>query len=112
MISIVKTAKEAGAQFAGYTPLRLPYAVKDLFAEWLTHHFPARKEKVLSFVREMRGGKLNDSNFGSRMRGQGVWSEQMAKMFRIAKRQAKLGDFPKLSITHFRRPRSAQLELL
>ncbi len=112
MISIVKAAKDAGAQFAGYTALRLPYAVKDLFAEWLTQHFPQRKEKVLAFVRDMRGGKLNDANFGSRMRGEGVWSEQLAKMFRLAKRKAKLGDFPDLSTEHFRRPSGAQLEML
>jgi hypothetical protein len=59
----------------------------------------------------MRGGKLNDANFGSRMRGEGIWSEQMEKMFRLAKRKAKLGDFPDLSTAHFRRPSSAQLEI-
>src|SRR4051812_30911010 len=65
--AILKAAAEAGARFAGYVPLRLPFQVKDLFASWLEQHFPDRKDKVLNRVRELRGGKLNDSNFGSRM---------------------------------------------
>src|SRR5438094_817178 len=67
---IIKAAAEAGAQFAGMVPLRLPYAVKNLFVRWLEEHLPARKEKVLTQIRAMRGGKLNESQFGKRMQGE------------------------------------------
>src|SRR5699024_1908651 len=60
---ILKAAGEAGASYACYTILRLPYNVKDLFRNWLEQHFPDRKEKVLSRIRAMRDGKLNDSEF-------------------------------------------------
>src|SRR5262245_7728958 len=57
MPAILCAAAEAGARFAGYVPLRLPYAVKDLFDRWLGDHFPDRKEKVLRRIRDLRGGK-------------------------------------------------------
>ena len=72
MPAILTAAKQAGARFAGYVSLRLPHALKDLFEQWLERHFPEKKAKVLSRVRDMRGGKLNDSRFGSRMRGEGA----------------------------------------
>src|SRR2546427_7222484 len=61
---IIKAAAEAGAQSAGMVPLRLPYAVKNLFVRWLEEHLPARKDKALTQIRAMRGGKLNESQFG------------------------------------------------
>jgi len=111
--AIVKAAAEAGARFAGMVPLRLPYAVKDLFQQWLEQHIPDRKEKVLAQIRAIRGGKLNDANFGSRMQGQGIVAEQMAKMFEVACRRAGFPEHgPRLSIAAFRRPAGAQMELL
>jgi DNA repair photolyase len=111
--AIVKAAAEAGARFAGMTPLRLPYAVKDLFQQWLEQHLPERKEKVLAQIRAIRGGKLNDSEFGSRMSGQGIIAEQMAKMFAVACRRAGFPEHgPHLSTAAFRRPAGAQMELL
>jgi DNA repair photolyase len=113
MPAIVKAAAEAGASFAGMTPVRLPYAVKDLFQQWLEQHMPDRKEKVLAQIRAIRDGKLNDANFGSRMQGQGIFAEQLAKMFAVACRRA---GFPErgfhLSTAAFRRPAGAQMELL
>lgn len=103
--AILAAAAEAGAQFAGYVPVRLPYGVKDLFEEWLGRHFPDRKDKVLNRIRELRGGKLNDSNFKSRMVGQGAWAEQLKMMFDLAKRKAGInGKYPSLSVDGFRRP--------
>jgi DNA repair photolyase len=103
--SIIAAAAEAGASSAACVPVRLPYAVKDLFVEWLGRHFPERKEKVLGRIRDMRGGKLNDPNFGSRMQGQGVFAEQIHNLFAVACR--KVG-FPKprseLSTAAFRVP--------
>jgi DNA repair photolyase len=112
--AILKAAKEAGALSAGYVALRLPYGVKDLFAAWLERHFPDRKAKVLNRVMELRGGKLNDSAFGSRMRGQGIWAEQMKRVFEVAKRKAGMeGRMPGLTTEHFCVPNSArgQMEL-
>jgi DNA repair photolyase len=111
--AIVNAAAEAGARFAGMTPLRLPFAVKDLFQEWLERHMPDRKEKVLAQIRAMRGGKLNESDYNTRMTGTGLIAEQMAKMFAVACRRAGFPEHgPQLSTAAFRRPSGPQLELL
>ncbi|MFY9570266.1 MAG: radical SAM protein, partial [Blastocatellia bacterium] len=100
------------ACYAGYTVVRLPYAVKELFESWLEEHLPDRKKKVLNRIREMRGGKLNDPNFGSRMRGEGVFSEQIKSMFTLACRKAGIeGRRPELSAESFRLPSGPQLSL-
>jgi DNA repair photolyase len=82
MASILRAAAAAGATTAGFIPLRLPHAVATLFEEWLENHFPDRKRKVLGRVREIRGGRLNDPRFGSRMRGEGEYAGQLAALFR------------------------------
>jgi DNA repair photolyase len=110
--SIIAAAADAGAGYAGKTVLRLPYAVKHLFVEWLERNFPDRKEKVLSRVRSMRGGKLNDPAFGSRMRGEGIFAEQISALFRAACKKAGLhGRSPELSTAAFRPPEGPQLRL-
>lgn len=104
--ALVAAAAGAGAVSAYYIPLRLPYGVKDLFADWLGRHFPDRKEKVLGRVREIRAGKLNDANFGSRLRGEGVFAGQFKAMFEMACRKAGLHEqaATPLSTAAFRRP--------
>jgi DNA repair photolyase len=87
MPAILKAVAEAGAQSASYTPVRLPHSVSELFSEWLETHKPDRKEKVLSLIRQMRGGKLNDPNFGSRMEGIGPIAENMSQVFDLFSRQ-------------------------
>jgi DNA repair photolyase len=82
--AILEAAKEAGARSAGYTLLRLPYEIKDLFAEWLETHAPLKAKHVLNLVRETRGGKLNDPRFGSRMRGEGPYAQLLRKRFALA----------------------------
>jgi DNA repair photolyase len=112
MTLIITSAANAGARYAGYVVLRLPYAVKELFEGWLEQHFPDRKKKVLNRIREMRGGKLNDPRFGSRMRGEGVYSEQINSMFKLACRRAGIeGRHPELSTDSFRAPNGSQLNL-
>ena len=110
---LVEAAADAGAQSAAYVLLRLPHAVAPLFEDWVTRHFPDRKDKVFNRIRELRGGKLNDANFGSRMTGQGIFAEQIEQMFAVACRRAGL---PKkevhLSTAAFRKPPGAQMELL
>jgi DNA repair photolyase len=112
MPSIIKAAAKAGASNAGYVVVRLPHGVKELFEHWLDEHFPDRKKKVLNRIREMRGGKLNDPNFGSRMRGEGVFAEQIKSMFMLACRRASIdGNGPELSTDAFRKPDEPQLKL-
>ncbi|MCI0340928.1 MAG: PA0069 family radical SAM protein [Planctomycetales bacterium] len=111
---ILAAAAEAGARFAGFVMLRLPYAVSDLFVRWLEVHRPDRKDKVLARIREVRGGRLTDPRFGSRMRGEGVFAEQVRDLFHAACRRAGIeGRAPDLSTAAFRRPapREGQLAL-
>jgi DNA repair photolyase len=110
--AILVAAAEAGAQFAGYTVVRLPYAVAPLFERWLEEHFPDRKEKVLGRIRHLRGGeRLNDPRFKSRMRGEGIFAEQIRDLFTLGCKRAGIGQRPKLSTASFRRP-NEQLALL
>lgn len=103
--ALVKEAAKAGARWAGFTIVRLPYAVKEIFSDWLERHFPGRKKKVLAKICACHQGRLSDSRFGQRMRGEGVLAEQIAKLHRSACRQAGLGGFKfKLSTEHFRLP--------
>ncbi|HSE78850.1 MAG TPA: PA0069 family radical SAM protein [Alphaproteobacteria bacterium] len=82
--AILEAAARAGASSAGYTVLRLPHEIKDLFGEWLEAHAPLKAKHVLALVRETRGGRLNDPNFGSRMRGTGHYAELLAARFKLA----------------------------
>jgi DNA repair photolyase len=110
--AVLAAAAEAGAKFAGHVTLRLPHSVAPLFEQWLQTHFPDRKEKVLNRLRAMRGGKLYDSQFGQRMRGEGIFADQIDKLFDVARR--KVGIVERgggLSVEHFRRPGGAQLQL-
>lgn len=108
MFSILAQAHQAGATVAAFTPVRLPYAVKDLFDAWLARHFPDRRDKVLNRIRAMHGGKLNDSRFGARMTGQGLFADQLRGMFKLALRRAGFqADHHTLCPDHFRRPMPA-----
>jgi DNA repair photolyase len=111
--NLLSAAAEAGATFAAYVPVRLPYAVAPLFEDWLARHFPERKDKVLNRVRSMRGGELNDAGFGSRMRGEGLFAQHIAQLFSISCRRAGMGEgrFPKLSTAAFRGGGGAQPDL-
>ncbi|MFL5991712.1 MAG: PA0069 family radical SAM protein [Rubrobacteraceae bacterium] len=111
--NLLSAAAEAGATFAAYVPVRLPYAVAPLFEDWLARHFPERKDKVLNRVRSMRGGELNDASFGSRMRGEGLFAQHIAQLFSISCRRAGMGEgrFPKLSTAAFRGGGGAQPDL-
>lgn len=78
---VLAAARDAGASSAFSVVLRLPWEVNPLFQQWLQQHLPERAERVMARVREMRGGKDNDSRFGTRMRGQGVWAELLRQRF-------------------------------
>jgi DNA repair photolyase len=108
---ILAAAREAGATFANYVVLRLPYAIKELFSDWLETHFPQRKEKVLSRIRDLREGKLNDAHFGSRMRGEGIWADLFKQQFKLHHRRLRYERTPRLSSEAFRKPGLRQGEL-
>lgn len=109
---ILKSARQAGACRAGYSLLRLPYSVKSFFEGWLDFHFPDRKNKVLNQIRSIRGGKLNDSRFKVRMRGEGLFADQIHSVFKIIRRREGIPDGPIiLNTDRFRRPGGSQLDL-
>jgi DNA repair photolyase len=110
--SVLAAAKAAGAGWAGTEILRLPLMVAPIFEHWLERNVPARKDKILGRIRALRGGKLNDSRFGHRMSGEGIFAEQISQMFHLARRKVGLSeDGPELSTAGFRRPEGRQLGL-
>jgi DNA repair photolyase len=105
MPAILQAARDAGACSAGYVALRLPHAVAGLFQDWVARHFPDKAERVLGRIRAMRGGKLYDSRFGARQRGEGSMAELLENLFTVSCRKAGFADDrPELSTAHFRRP--------
>lgn len=108
MEAILEAAAAAGATRAGYTVLRLPLEIGPLFEEWLREHFPGRAEHVLSLVRQTRGGKLYDSDWGQRMTGTGTYAELLRTRFALASKKFEMNRFRyTLDITQFRVPPGA-----
>ena len=103
--AILEAAAHAGASGAFMIPVRLPHEVAPLFAQWLEVHRPDRAQRVLNGIRAMRGGRLNDPGFGTRMRGQGEWGRLLAARFAAARRRYGLaGGRPVLRTDLFVRP--------
>jgi len=109
--AVLEAAKAAGACDAGYTMLRLPYGVKDVFTEWLKLNFPEKLERILGTVREVRGGKLNSGDFGTRMRGEGIYADQISQMFHVFRERLGFEGSRELRTEHFRRPGDTQMML-
>ena len=103
--AILAEAASAGAQAAGYIVLRLPLEIKTLFREWLGTHFPDRAGRVMALVRQMRGGRDYDAQWGLRQKGEGPYARLIADRFQRACRRLGL-DRPRLALDHtqFRRP--------
>jgi DNA repair photolyase len=105
---VLEAAREAGAVSAHYVVLRLPWEVNPLFQQWLEAHFPERAKRVMNRVRDLRGGKEYDSDFGKRMQGEGVWADLIRQRF--VKATARLGmnlssgRFAELDCSQFKRP--------
>ena len=102
---VLEAAAAAGASSAFSIVLRLPWEVNPLFQQWLQQHFPDRAARVMARVREMRGGRDNDTRFGSRMTGQGVWAQLLRQRFqkaadRLGLNRARI----ELDLTKFQRP--------
>ncbi|HUN52253.1 MAG TPA: radical SAM protein, partial [Candidatus Sulfotelmatobacter sp.] len=87
---ILEAARDAGAREAGYVALRLPLEIKDLFKEWLAERYPNRAERVMSLVRQMRGGKEYDSTFFQRGSGSGPVALLLNQRFRLAAKRLGL----------------------
>jgi DNA repair photolyase len=105
--AILQAAAEAGAQGANWQMVRLPYAVRPIFEDWLVRNRPVERDRVIGRIQDVRGGKMNDSEFGRRMRGEGEYAEGIAKTFRVfAKKYGLDGKLPPLDTTQFRPPRS------
>ena len=112
MPAVLAESQAAGARWASTEIVRLPLTVAPVFQQWLEQNFPEKMEKVLNRIRSIRGGKLNDPRFGSRMRGEGIFAEQISQMFKVARRKAGLeSGGPELSIAAFRRPGGTQMGL-
>ncbi len=101
---ILKKSREAGAQSAGYVLLRLPLELRELFSEWLATHYPDSAKSVLNRLRAFHGGKLYDSSFGHRMRGEGLWADLLEQRFRSQIRRLGFGSMPRLDTTRFSPP--------
>lgn len=110
--AILEAAADAGAGWAGYVMLRLPGAVVGLFDDWLARFQPDRRTKILNRLRSLRNGSLHDARFGHRMRGTGVFAEQVRSLFELNRIRLGLGvRGPTLDTTAFRRPGVDQLAL-
>jgi len=92
--------------------LRLPYAVSDLFTEWIETHYPNRKNKILNRIRSVRKGKLNSAEFGKRMTGEGIFAKQVKDIFKLAcKKYGLSNEKLLLSTEHFTNPDDKQQKL-
>ncbi|WBV43568.1 PA0069 family radical SAM protein [Pseudoroseomonas cervicalis] len=108
---ILERAASAGATRGGYVLLRLPLEIAGLFEDWLREHMPDRADKVLSLVRQTRGGRVYDSDFAQRMSGTGPYAEMLARRFRVAAQRLGLGkrEGESLDCTAFRPPEDLSL---
>jgi DNA repair photolyase len=105
---VLEAARDAGAVSAHYVVLRLPWEVNPLFQQWLQAHFPDRAQRVMNRVRDLRGGKDYDSDFGKRMHGEGVWADLIRQRFVKATQRLGMnrsnGRFAELDASRFKRP--------
>jgi len=113
--AILESAASAGALWAGYIVIRLPHEVNDLFKDWLARHHPLRAERIMARIRDLRGGRENDPNFGARMEGTGEYAALIRRRFERACRKFGLnsGERTGLDTAAFRVPdQPTQLPLL
>ncbi len=110
---VLQRAAEAGARHAHYVAIRLPWEIKDLFREWLEAERPDRARRVISLIRQMRGGRDYDPTWGKRARGEGPVAAVIARRFALAKARFGLDrPYDQLDLTQFRRTAGgSQLEL-
>jgi DNA repair photolyase len=113
VVPIMEASREAGAISAMMMPVRLPGGVAEVFEQRLAERLPLKREKVLARIREMRGGRLNESRFFLRQRGRGQYSRALEQMFEATSHRLGFGPFPEPRTDTFRRParKGDQLDL-
>ena len=99
--AVLEAAREAGASTVRYSMLRLPLEIKDLFTDWLYEHYPLKAERILNRVRDVHGGKIYDSRFDVRQRGQGEFARLISLRFRKKSRQLGFTDGESLDLSQF-----------
>ena len=109
---ILEAAADRGARSAAYTMLRLPGAVQEVFVDWLDRHAPNKKDRVLRRLRSLRGDDMDDTEFGVRMTGDGIWADTLGDLFQLARRKHELdGSLPPLNTDAFRPRPGGQIGL-
>ena len=109
---ILKASAGHGALDAGYTVVRLNGKIGEVFENWIRQALPDKAERVLSQIRQAHGGKLNDSRYGTRMRGEGKFVESLHQMYLVAKKKYFHGKtIPPYNLSLFKRPGNGQLDL-
>ena len=109
---ILDAAAHAGAKEASYVLLRLPLEVRDLFREWLMANYPDRYRHVFTLIRDMRGGRDYDSQWGTRMKGTGPMAWMIGRRFEIACEKLGLNKRrSKLTTDHFVKPKRSGQQL-
>ncbi len=109
---LLEAAAEAGARAAFHIPIRLPHEVAPLFRAWLDEYYPDRANKVMNIIQTMRGGRDNDPDYFSRMRGEGIWAALLHRRFKVGCEKNGLTRFRlKLRSDLFRPSRGPQGEL-
>jgi len=108
---ILQAAREAGAIDARYVLLRLPQTVEPVFLEWLARNRPAEITRVEGRIQHSRGGKFYQSDWNTRMRGQGEIADRIGNLFEIWRRKLGFQNLPELATDQFRPPRIGQLRL-
>jgi DNA repair photolyase len=112
--SLLEASRDAGAQFAGFTIVRLPLEVSSLFREWLEAKFPDRAGRVMRLIREMNGGRDYDPQWSRSKEPRSVYAKLIRERFEIATRRLGLDEEPpKLKVSLFRVPaeKTPQLSL-
>ena len=102
--AILKAASEHGAKWAGHTIVRLSYALKELFIDWANRNVPEKAGKIINRIKDVRGGKLSNAEFGTRMSGEGEIAESIHQLFESSCRRYRLNEERlHLSKAHFTR---------
>jgi len=113
ILPLVKKVSELGARSVGYTIVRLNGAIAEIFKDWIEKTFPDRAEKVLHQIEACHGGNLNDSRFGTRMKGEGEFAKHIALQFKIAKTKylSSVKEIEPLDNSHYLKIKNPQYEL-
>ena len=107
---ILQSAADSGARFASYTVVRLNGQIGKIFKDWLEKNFPDRASKVWHQVQELHDGKVNDTEFGRRIKGEGSIASIIKDLFEVSrKKYFKENKEFKLTTDHFRKGGNYQL---